>query len=145
MPTPPAVLTRMQDHVLEVAGDHDVTVYLFTGSWTWSEAYPEDRTVTVPTVRQPSDYLLGLHELGHVLDPLAVSLVDETDHRSILLSESAAWAFAQTTIRPAFVPHIRAKDWDLVAYAWRTYLAEGAGNGWRKDGKRLPRTSPGHP
>jgi hypothetical protein len=129
------VAQRMTAHVTALAVEHGITL-TWVRSWRLAEAFPEERTAYVPVIRRPRDYLFALHELGHTADPLAVELLHDTTQRGAIVCESAAWAWVSEVAKPALLRHVRAEDWNAVAYAWRTYLAEG----WRRD-RRVPRGS----
>lgn len=118
----PIVAKRMRDHVLDLASEEHTTVSWVT-NWRAACAFIEPaRHIYVPSIRRPSDYLFGLHELGHVASPDAVDLWTRDDRYSIILCEGAAWAWAAAKADPRLLRHFRARDWNTVAYAYRTYL-----------------------
>lgn len=120
----PGLRQRMARHVQDLADEHGIPVTWKPG-WRNAEAFPSIPAITVPVIRSPRDYLVALHELGHVLSPESASLHDTPGPMWSYLgivSEGAAWAWAATAAKPALVRHFRAKDWDAVAYAFRTYL-----------------------
>lgn len=125
----PQIAARMRDHVLEVAEEHGIKLHWKPG-WRNAHAYPEGAHAVVPVIRHGYDYLFALHELGHLLSPESVAAADDHDRYEVVLSEGAAWAWAAAAVKPSLVRYLRAKDWDTVAYGFRTYLA---GDAWRRD------------
>lgn len=130
------IAEQMTDHVTSLAKEHHVKVRWIT-DWKGAISFEQTNTVYVPVIRRPSDYLFCLHELGHVISPEARNAW--TSDGSIsryeeLLCEGAAWAWAGSQAKPALTRHLRAKDWNTVAYAYRTYLA---GLPWTRT--RLPK------
>lgn len=117
----PRVAARMSEHVREVAAEHGIRL-TWIKSWRQAIAFHETKHAYVPEITHPSDYLFALHEVGHLASPDSLEAWDGEGGYSSILCEGAAWAWAATTARPALTRHLRAKDWDLVAYAYRTYL-----------------------
>lgn len=136
----------MTEHLISLADEGKVRIYWTTKGWKHSEAlveYEMDKEtrsgwalVIIPVIKRPSDYLFGLHELGHALDENALRFTFAKDQYEEVLGESAAWAWAAEHILPKFRRHVRAKDWDRVGYAWRTYLA---GRHWSRKRQRFVR------
>lgn len=119
----PTIALRMRDHVLRLAAEGNVQVTWTRTGWRKAMAFIEPHPhIYVPEIRRPRDYLFALHELGHVLSPDAVDLWERGDRYSVILCEGAAWAWASAKADPRLLRHLRKKDWDTVAYAYRTYL-----------------------
>lgn len=116
----PGVAKRMTEHVLAIAAEHGVTLRWIS---RWRSAAAVDGVAYVPEVKHPHDYLFCLHEIGHCAAPDALRLEDDFDSYSEVLNEGAAWAWAVAVAKPSLARHLRARDWDTVAYAYRTYLA----------------------
>lgn len=144
------VLAEMTEHLLDLAEEHGVSVIWTRKGWKHAEAYVDTTAsgeafpkrggiVIIPVVKTPADYLIGLHELGHVLDENSTRFVYARDQYEEILTESAAWAWAAEHLPQRFLRHIRAKDWNRAAYAWRTYVA---GPAWRRSRPRLLPKSP---
>lgn len=117
----PKAAARMREHVLALAEEHAIRLS-WIPSWRQAIAFHETRHAYVPEIRSPSDYLFALHEIGHLASPESLAAWDEQGGYADLLCEGAAWAWAATEARPALTRHLRAKDWNRVAYAYRTYL-----------------------
>jgi hypothetical protein len=139
------VAEEMTEHLRSIADAHGITLIWTRKGWIHSEAFVDTRadgvpgrggSAIVPVIRQPADYLIGLHELGHLLDDNARRFLYATDQYEEILCESAAWAWAQENLPHRFLRHIRAKDWDRVGYAWRTYVA---GKAWKRQRPSLQR------
>lgn len=105
-----------------IAQEHGIAVHWTKHRWD-AEAFPELSQVVIPKIRTTADYLLGLHELGHVLSPEARRLDQLTDPYSSLLCEGAAWAWAMAHADPGLVSKATEDDWGIVAEAivshWR--------------------------
>lgn len=137
---------EMTEHLSSVAAEHAISIVWTKKGWLHAEAFIDTRAdgipgagglVVIPVIRRPADFLIGLHELGHVLDENARRFLYARDQYEEILCESAAWAWASENLPKRFLKHIRAKDWNRVGYAWRTYVA---GRAWqRKRPSLLPR------
>lgn len=128
----------MTEHVQSVAEQHGVEVHWTARSWDTAEAWPGGTPrVSLPKIRAARDYLASLHEIGHCVDPNALRMTNAAGHYENVLCESAAWAWAMEQVAKRFVRHIRAEDWNFVAYGWRTYLAEGTG--WNRSHRKRTR------
>lgn len=134
---------QMTEHVKSLAAEHGIRV-TWVPRWRQAEAFWESKHVRIPRIKHPYDYLFCLHELGHCVTTTSVDASawshgprpeDFGDPLRFLesLVEGAAWAWASAAALPSLTRHLRSKDWNTVAYAYRTYLA---GPSWRRD--RLP-------
>lgn len=119
----------MREHVIALAEANHVTLR-WTRSWPGAHAYPGQRLAIVPEIRHPYDYMFALHEIGHCVDKLAFARNNDPGQYASVLVEGAAWAWASSQAKPSLTRHLRAADWNRVAYAWRTYVA---GDAWRRD------------
>ena len=115
----------MTTHLTELAAEHGIQV-TWVPRWQLAQAFAATKHAYVPVIRRPSDYLFGLHEIGHVLAPHSLEAWDEPGSYAAVLCEGAAWAWASQHAKPSLARHLRKADWDRVAYAYRTYLAEHA-------------------
>lgn len=133
------VAAQMTEHVKALAAEHGIRV-TWVPRWRESEAFWEAGHVRIPRIKHPYDYLFCLHELGHCVSPEAATWAAdewpdlEADRYAAVLIEGAAWAWASAAALPSLTRHLRAKDWNTVAYAFRTYLA---GPAWIR--RRLPK------
>jgi hypothetical protein len=88
-----------------------------------SGAYPDASEVVVPVIRQPIDFLVALHELGHCLSPEATAAHRRQDPYSAVISEGAAWAWAAASM-PAWAKRsIRRKDYARAAELFGSHLS----------------------
>ena len=115
----------MTHHLKSLAAEHEVQL-TWVPRWRLAQAFAETKHAYVPEIRRPSDYLFGLHEIGHVLAPHSLEAWDEPGSYATVLCEGAAWAWAAQHAKPALARCMRKADWDIVAYAYRTYLASAA-------------------
>lgn len=110
-------LHEYRAHLVHLADEHEVSL-TWTTAWDKAMAYPDLYEAVVPCVRGAGDYLVGLHELGHILDPEARRFgVREDDLHQALLCEGAAWAWAAMEALP--VPKAA---WARVADSLLSYL-----------------------
>lgn len=114
-------MDELETEIRDIAGAHDIRL-TWTTSWKQAESFPRLRECLVPHVRTGGDYLVGLHELGHVLSPDAYGLTDRTDSYSLILCEGASWAWAVSMIRPDLLPCLTPADWDTAAHCFRSHL-----------------------
>lgn len=89
---------RWLHHIKTLANDNQVSMTLLDQSvkhaWRYAEAFVQAREVLVPYPRLPEDYLIALHELGHVLSHDADRLEHRSGTEAHLTREAAAWAWA---------------------------------------------------
>lgn len=107
----------MEEHLLELAGTHDLTLR-WVSSWSRAESFPELREVLAPRCHTGADYLIGLHEVGHVLDPLAVELAKDGTVRGTLLCEAAAWSWA---LAEAMTEHLTPRSLEAMTASLRSH------------------------
>lgn len=90
-----------------------------------AEAFPVARTVVIPEPYRPVQYLVALHEIGHVL--ARMSWADRTSYEigeAKMMYEAAAWGWAVTHIHPTLDKLITEKDFQqslgvaLATHAW---------------------------
>ena len=97
--------------------------------WNRSVAFPNTRIVYLPPrILSPSpmtdaiDYLISLHEIGHVVDRRATKLFHLDDETSTIMCEAAAWAWAYRNIDQVACPVVPRRTRAVVASLWSTYL-----------------------
>lgn len=122
----PKLARKMRRHLQAIAREHGVRLH-WTDRWQRGEAFfdPEEPTsgmAVVPRIQTPGDYLIGLHELGHILDENARRFWNAQNPYEVVLCESAAWAWAGENVDPAIRPQLTARDWDRAGRAWKSYL-----------------------
>lgn len=98
----------LEHHVRTLANDGCVTV-TWCDSWHDAEAWVELRSVTLPRIHVAADYLMALHELGHVLAPDAEHLETAPGVYGRLVREGAAWAWAASVALP-----VSLDTWEIV-------------------------------
>lgn len=110
-------------HLKQLATDHGIRLHTAKSRWR-SEAHLGTRQVWVPKhMRAPIDYLIGLHEFGHILSPMAVHL--HSNHMPMertAAMEAAAWAWAIQAAEPEVFDEVTEKDWRLVAEAMVSHI-----------------------
>jgi hypothetical protein len=103
----------MELDITRLARENEIDLHWTEHRWD-AEAFPELRQAIVPRIRNVGDYLLGLHELGHVLAPEARAYDQDTAVYACLLTEGAAWAWAMANAAPEFVAVAKDEDWATV-------------------------------
>lgn len=98
----------LEHHVRTLANDGCVLV-TWCDSWHDAEAWVELRSVTLPRIHVAADYLVALHELGHVLAPDAERLEEAPGMYGRLVREGAAWAWAASVALP-----VSPDTWEIV-------------------------------
>lgn len=69
-----------------------------------------------------TDYLVSLHEIGHVVDRRSRSLLERDDQTSSIVCEAAAWAWAYRHIDKKAVPVVPIRTRGAISRLWATYL-----------------------
>lgn len=118
-------------HIDSLAAEHGITVKV-TAHRSDSEAFIAARTVWVPERMTKVNYLVALHELGHVACDLARRLHYRHVHRcswgeaserdALLACEAAAWAWAWNSVDAGVLPKVGRKTVAAVAQMWGTHL-----------------------
>lgn len=118
-------------HLRQLAAEMGVTIVWVSG-YTLAEAWVDERTACLPRIRSGRDYLVALHELGHILSPHAAGLVDAGVLYDEISCEGYAWAWAASHADPVIADSISARDWALAAKCFTSYLrfAATSDDGW---------------
>jgi hypothetical protein len=117
--------------VRQLAADAGLEL-IMRGGWTKAEAWVEERAVRVPAIRSGRDYLVALHELGHILSPHARGLHEAGVLYDEISCEGYAWAWAAAHAEPALAIAISAREWALAGKGFVSYLrfAATSTDGW---------------
>jgi hypothetical protein len=115
------VAAAMTEHISALALQAGIKVH-WTPRRRGAEAFVDQGTAVIPTVTRPSDYLVGLHELGHILSPDARAVSDSYDKYDVILCEGAAWAWAAAVSDDRLMAAFRKEDWDRIGFYFRSYL-----------------------
>ncbi len=98
------------DHLDRLAEKHQIIVRLVRRR-SDAEAHTQTRQVWVPPQRKPLDYLVGLHELGHIVSPssraagrrqMKAKNANGVEAEA-MACEAAAWAWAVRHADPKIV------------------------------------------
>lgn len=118
-------------HIDSLAAEHRITVKL-THFADDSEAFISANTVWVPETMTKVNYLVALHELGHIACDLARRLHYQHVHQcvggersmrdALIACESAAWAWAWQNVDDDVLPKIGKKVRAAVAAMWASHL-----------------------
>lgn len=126
MPSLAALAARR--HVHELARQHDVSLH-WCDTWSQAETFAALREVRIPWIEGGDDYLIALHELGHVVAPGAQQLEASARHDVFtnLALEGLAWAWAAHVCDTSL---LEPEDWDTPLFAlWTHYEKELEGRG----------------
>lgn len=119
-----------EEHVNELAEKHRIYVRR-SRTWDTSEADGVTMMVQIPKViRTGTDYLAALHEIGHLVDPVARehemrwsrSKGKRHTDAETLMVEAAAWAWAVRNAKPAILKAVTKADWRRVGMCWASWL-----------------------
>lgn len=110
-------------HLRALATEHHIKMHSAKSRWK-SEAHLPTRQVWVPKhMRAVIDYLVALHEFGHILSPMANHLfANHMPLERTAAMEAAAWAWAVQAAEPEVFDEMTDKDWSLVAQAMVSHI-----------------------
>lgn len=114
----------MRAHVLQLAAKHRITLF-WLNEWGHAESFPEGRYALVPEISSAADYLVALHELGHVVSQVARRLVRSSTVYDYITMEGAAWAWAAEHADPELTGLLTASDWRVLLKCWKSNLRWG--------------------
>jgi hypothetical protein len=86
----------------------------------WSNG--ELRRTSGPHIVSPLDYLVHLHELGHI----ATRRKAEVGVDAAVADEGAAWAWAAAQADPVIMKRMSAAEWQLVGKFFTSYVQHTA-------------------
>lgn len=120
------------DHLDTLAEEHSITVKPCRKR-SEAEAFLSARLILVPVRMSPVNYLVGLHELGHIVSGVARrshyewvracgANPDANDRETSSACEAAAWAWAFEHVSKAVLPRISPKAAESVFAMLGTYL-----------------------
>jgi hypothetical protein len=114
-------------HVKKLARRHQIRVRR-TKNWINSEADFVTRQIFCPAeFRTGLDYLIALHEIGHLMTPDAEPhIFYEPGIASVLRDEAAAWGWALEHADPDLIEAMTKTDWRRVGHCWISH----AGRVW---------------
>lgn len=118
----------MVEHITRLAEDNSVTLQWSRKGWRKAGAWVGDSggLALVPVIRQPSDYYVALHEIGHIASPEASMLSTAQDLYGHVLCEGAAWAWAAASAKRRFAAEMTSQDWARVSAAIGSHIAWAA-------------------
>jgi len=117
-------------HINELAEQHRIYVRR-SRTWDTSEADSVTRMVQVPKqIRTGTDYMAALHEIGHLVDPIARehemrysrSKGKRNTDAETLMVEAAAWAWAARVAKPQILKAMTKADWRRIGCCWVSWL-----------------------
>ena len=127
-------------HLETLAAKHSIAVRWIGPRRDWMEqagAYESARMVEIPRPHTPGQYLVGLHEIGHLLGPIRYSGRHDSCHDStagewMYMAEASAWGWAMEHIHAELEERIelrhvaQAVGVSMSTHAWHiAYNAEG--------------------
>ncbi len=110
-----------EKHLLDLAREHRIILHWRRRNWTHFEAHPATRMVFVGRPTSAIRYLGALHEMGHIVSPVARAA--RRGHS--LTCEAAAWDWALDAADPRLMPDDMVEIRQKVGRAWATYLVVG--------------------
>lgn len=115
---------RAEAHVRQLAERHGILVRRVT-TWEKAAARPDLRIVWVPKMRTNLDYLIAMHEFGHVLDRRAAKLYNQggyEDSSTEIVMEAAAWAWGLKHLDRAVVGEMSEPLRREIGRCWASFL-----------------------
>ncbi len=96
--------------------------------WEKSYAVPSARLIKAPKVKTAIDYLINLHEMGHIVSITArrYHRFESTDLHAEMMRESASWAWALTHGDHTILETVPERDWMLMSDCLVTYFRAAA-------------------
>lgn len=119
---PASLQAEAEEHLTQLARRHKIELH-------WSTVHHEavifTRQAWVPPVTSALDYLIGLHEMGHIVSPLARRYWRRSEWSETLednmLCEAAAWAWALEKAKTAMTKRLTTGHWRNIAAMWSSY------------------------
>lgn len=110
-------------HLRSLAAEYRIKMHATKPRWD-SECHINTRQVWVPRqLRAPIDYLVALHEFGHILSPLANQLISSnTPLERLTAAEGAAWAWAVQSAEAHLIDLMGEDDWRQVGTALVSHI-----------------------
>ncbi len=105
-------------HLITLAREHRIQIEWRRRPWTKFESHPGTRMVFVGSPTSPIRYLGALHEMGHIVSPMA----RQTQRGHNLTEEAAAWDWALDLLDQGDVTAVRPDDRTQLALAWASYF-----------------------
>lgn len=103
-------------HLRQLATEQKIKLHPTKARWQ-AEAHISTRQVFTPRrMTAPIDYLVALHEFGHILSTLANHLMvpPHPSAEQQAAAEGAAWSWAFSNAEPELLALMTATDWALV-------------------------------
>lgn len=126
------MIEKYQKQILQLAGELSCKLVVDEKFRTTAMMYVESGYVEVPPVQSQIDYLINLHELGHVHHGHTQGRPPHQDKRfyfdnGVLRSEAQAWEWALDKCLDEISPESRLFMWDscLGTYYLYGYLTKG--------------------
>lgn len=110
-----------RSHILNAGETYNVLIHWTDKPYLDAESDVPTRQVWLPKVRTVVDYLVSLHEFGHILSPLAVTLHNIGNLQEEMACEAAAWGWAFENAAPELLDMLTDADWTLLLAMFRTF------------------------
>lgn len=108
-------------HLLSLAKKHRIHVTFIT-TIEDAHSYPSAREAIVPFPVTGADYLIALHEFGHVASRMSSRHSDSGTTDKVLVCEGAAWAWAANNLHPELASKLRASDFNYAGACWLSHF-----------------------
>ena len=119
---------RAEKHLASLRKKYDIKRH-WIKRWDRSFALMAPRSIRAPKVKEPIDYLVNLHEMGHIVSSTSrrYQRFGSTDLHAEVMREASAWAWAVMEADPIIVATLTNKDWHKVSDCLITYFRAAAG------------------
>lgn len=120
---------RAENHLFRLRKKHKITRRSRGVNWETAHSYIEFREISAPKVREGIDYLVNLHEIGHIVSTTAqrYARYPSEDAHADMMKEAAAWAWAVLAADPALMAKMGPKPVAQAAECFLTYMLSAAG------------------
>lgn len=123
-----AFARKAEAHLKRLRAEHDIQ-RVWCKHWHRAYAHVSARQVHVPKANTGIDYLINLHEMGHIASSTArrYTAFPSTDLNAEIMREASAWAWAMLHADPALLLSVTKEDWERAASCLMTYMQAVAG------------------
>ena len=111
-------------HLKRLASDQRIKMHTTQDRWR-AEADVPSRQVFVPRKMVSAlDYLIALHEFGHILSGLGRRIHSDQLLQPLAAGEAACWAWAVENAEPHLLRLMTEEDWDEVGRAMVSHIKQ---------------------
>lgn len=110
-----------RSHLTNLGEVYKVHLHWITKPYWEAESDVPTRQVWAPKPLTVLEYLVGMHEYGHILSALAVTLHNVGNLQEEMACEAAAWGWAFENAAPELLDLMTEDDWTHLLSMFRTF------------------------